>query len=457
MKYQSPYNKKNKINTKYKKRVTMNHWLHYTDNRYHYQKLWKQGSSLWSKKMSKKMMKTWIRHIARYRAMKTRIASRIYNATKKNGKRVSLLYPEKMMMMTRGKIMMMTGNASTTTRIYHYIQLKHMLQRLRIVTSSSSSYRKKTVIGIKHHTTSIKKKTMGALRVRLMMINKTPIILTRFVMKRKKVAMLAWMSYMKARKRLLSTVTLEKKGMVALARKHTLFLRWRRLTKKGINYSTLMIILIIYANDNVYIGCYLAGINRESKIHSRKRILSSTFTRLKEKMMIVAEEDRTVKKFYQRIIAPMKLQRGFDALYALWDRKNVFEADPRYITIHININITINIIIIIIIIITITITINITIILIIRIRLHDHNLVETYLYQWRDNYYYEKDLRDKVNSYISIRGIVNEMSAVNIWRSFTTDMHHYHTCNRRADKFRKMVSSSSTPLLISSSSSSSSL
>ena len=204
-------------------------------------------------------------------------------------------------------------------------------------------------------------------------------------------------------------------------------------------------------NDNVYIGRNLASINDASKIHSRKRILSSTFRRLKEKMMMVTEEDRAVKKFYQRIITPMKLQKGFDALYALWDRKNVFEADPRYVTITIIISITITITITNTI--NITITITITIILTIRIRLHDHNLIETYLYQWRDNYYYEKGLRDKANSHMSIRGIVNEMSAVNIWRAFTTEMHHYHTCYRRADTFRKMVSSSSLSSSLSSSSS----
>jgi hypothetical protein len=50
---------------------------------------------------------------------------------------------------------------------------------------------------------------------------------------------------MKARIRLISTVTLDKKSMIALARKHTLFLRWRRLTKKGIIISTLMIMILL--------------------------------------------------------------------------------------------------------------------------------------------------------------------------------------------------------------------
>ena len=77
------------------------------------------------------------------------------------------------------------------------------------------------------------------------------------------------------------------------------------------------------------IGIRLVELLRQSKLHSRKRILASYLLKLRGKVMIVTDQDAVVKTFYQRIINPIKLQRGFNSIYDLWDRKNALEADPR--------------------------------------------------------------------------------------------------------------------------------
>jgi len=78
-------------------------------------------------------------------------------------------------------------------------------------------------------------------------------------------------------------------------------------------------------------------------------------------------------------------------------------------------------------------------IIIIRVHFHDRNLVAMFLSQWRDNYYYEKGLQDKVNNHLSIRAVVNELNAFNIWRLFCSEKYQYHIYKRKAEKFRNKV------------------
>jgi hypothetical protein len=315
-------NSNKKLKGKYltKKRTGFNQWLSYTTKKFHYQKLFKQGSTQWRKQILKKWIKSWILYVARSKVLKTRITSRIYSATKKSDKRRSLFnHYEKVLSKVKIDGTIVNG------RVSRFIYMKYMLNSFKTHASSLSMYRKKLSISKKHYIIKMKRNAMQVLRVRLLKTKKS-VILTKIVSKRKRNALRMWYNYLiahtQSRKGML---TLSKNKLTSRARKHSLLLRWRNVARKGILY----IIVDILNTNNSKIGANLVELHRQSKLHSRKRILESYLTKLREKVMIVTDEDLLVKKFYQRIINPIKLQRGFNAIYNLWDRKNTLEADHR--------------------------------------------------------------------------------------------------------------------------------